>query len=235
MIKLAKFRWYGIELEQHELVHKIGTDALAISKWAYLASAQRILDIGTGSGIIALSLAQKHPEAQVVAIEPQEEAFDLAQRNFISSAFASNIQCILTNLEGYTQANFAEPGDVTRLPLFDLIVSNPPYYAAGTPSANAVKSFARRMDSLPPNQLFQCVHQLLSSSGQLWVIIPSTQVPTYHQAACIHGLYFNLEVTILHTEHHQPINRTIVVYSRNALLFGRYTWSIGDELPSKLW
>jgi tRNA1Val (adenine37-N6)-methyltransferase len=227
MAENSVFRFCGIDFIQSEAIHKIGTDALVLATVAQMPDAQRILDIGTGSGILALVMAHKHPHAHVDAVEIDAIAADLATKNAQNSIHAERCTVINSDL-----TDFCKPENRAA---YDLIVSNPPYFS-GKSTPSPARSLARQDATLSPAQLFQAARYLLQENGQFWIILPTERLQVYHQTACLHGLFFNLEMEIImkkpEVTEAQPIGRTVVVYGRNAVLYAKnkkivsYEWAI---------
>ena len=102
---------------------KVGTDGVLIGAWANVTNRSFALDIGTGTGLIALMLAQRNPELEVLAVEPVEDSSDEALANFAASPFKDRIQLLNCSVQEYC---------ALRPKSFDLIVSNPPFFLAGS-------------------------------------------------------------------------------------------------------
>lgn len=146
---------------------KIGTDSVVLGAWAARFAAQtakkKVLDIGTGCGIIALMIAQK-TAACICAIEPEESAVITAQRNINSSPWKKSISLSHCYLQHYLEQEQA---------LYDLIVCNPPYFNSSFLSENPGRSKARHDVSLGPEDLLEHCARLLTPEGTLLVIYPA--------------------------------------------------------------
>ncbi|NDV68906.1 tRNA1(Val) (adenine(37)-N6)-methyltransferase [Dysgonomonas sp. 25] len=145
---------------------KVGTDGVLLGAWASAADAKKILDIGTGSGLIALMLAQRNPQASVTAIDIDADAILQADENFEASPFAGRIACKHIPLADYA-TNTAER--------FDLIVSNPPFFIDSLKSPDNQRSLARHTDSLPMEELIGLSSRLLTDKGRIALIYPYEQ------------------------------------------------------------
>lgn len=161
------FRFKQFTVSQNRAPMKVGTDGVLLGAWAGTQPPRHILDIGTGTGLIALMLAQRFPEASVTAIEPNTDAFLDATANFENSPFAERL--ILKNM---VLADFGSAG------IFDLIVSNPPFFSNSLASENDGRNEARHTDSLSPDDLAKA-SQLLSDGGTMAVIYPSAAYSTF--------------------------------------------------------
>jgi len=142
---------------------KVGTDGVLLGAWTRIEDAINILDIGTGSGLIALILAQKDKQLQIDAIDIDGVALEQARENIERSPFSTQIQCFNQSLQEY-KLNCEKQ--------YNLIVSNPPYFEQSLKSPLHNRSIARHTDSLSVTELLQLSFELLSDDGRLSVIYP---------------------------------------------------------------
>lgn len=157
---------------------KVGTDGVLLGAWA--AGGRHILDIGTGSGLIALMMAQRFPEAKVVGIDIDEDACRQAELNVSASPFAGRITIVHSSLQDYTLS--------TPKASFDAIVSNPPYFQNSLKSPDDKRTIARHNDSLSFRDLATCSRQLLAEGGTLSVIGPASAREDIESEAIINGM-----------------------------------------------
>lgn len=160
---------------------KVGTDGVLLGAWAPTGS--RILDIGTGTGLISLMLAQRCGDSLIDAIEIDEDAALQARDNADSSDFGKRINIFHTSLQDFTQ-NCIEKGN-----LYDSIVSNPPFYTEDTACPESKRHSARHTESLSYNDLCRCASQLLAKGGSFSVIVPSTAKDNISFEAGMNGLF----------------------------------------------
>ena len=157
---------------------KIGTDGLLLGSWAALEDADRILDIGTGTGLLALMAAQRNPKASIVAVEIDEDAAGQAKENVEISDWYNRISikhCPIQKL---------------NVPVsFDHIISNPPYFSSGIRSAQKARRTARHTDSLSLRELMLHLNRLLSPEGKASLVIPFDQQKTILQEAAFFRLF----------------------------------------------
>lgn len=158
------FRFKQFEVDQTGCAMKINTDGVLLGTMAKQYSPKRILDIGTGTGVIALMLAQRFPEAQVHAVEIDEQASATAGKNFQNSIFNSRL---INNNVAIEQYNNEEK--------FDLIVSNPPFFVNDYKNAEPKKKMARHASGVFFEELMKKVDFLLSEEGRFWFILPIKQ------------------------------------------------------------
>lgn len=196
------FQFQQFRVQQDRCAMKITTDAVLLGALAKCKSPKKILDIGTGTGVISLMLAQRFPEAQVTALEIDPEAAAQAAENFKESPFADRLQLIPTALQDFSS-------DAS----FDLIVSNPPYFPDHLKSNNTKRNLALHTDSLPFEALLNHARYLLKPSGQFWVILPPRQMGDFCKLAEKVNLFPNQKIQIRDSET-KPIHREIVAFSK---------------------
>jgi tRNA1Val (adenine37-N6)-methyltransferase len=161
---LSKFQFKQFSVQQEQCAMKIGTDGVLLGAWAPVEQNPfSVLDIGTGTGIIALMLAQRSAAQQIDALEIDENAYEQATDNFENSPWNDRLFCFHAGLDEFME----EPEDE-----YDLIVSNPPFYAEDYKTNNEQRDLARFQDALPFEDLVEAADLLLSENGILAVIIP---------------------------------------------------------------
>lgn len=141
----------------------ISTDGVLVGACAEVNGAQRVLDIGTGCGLIALMIAQRNHEATIDAIDIHEGAVAQASLNFSTSPWADRLCAAKADFLDFAQSTSAR---------YDLIVSNPPFYTEDTLSPNCDRANARNASSLPLNLLIKNCESLLTGDGKLCIITP---------------------------------------------------------------
>lgn len=142
---------------------KVGTDGVLLGAWTDIQNAQKILDVGAGSGLVALMLAQRNNIAIIDSIEIDENAAMQATGNFHSSPFSNIPNCIHQSLQEYS----AQCGI-----RYDLIVSNPPFFTRSLKSPDSRRSMARHTDSLLIEDFIEISARLLSENGRISFIFP---------------------------------------------------------------
>ena len=174
------FQFKEFCIEQDRCAMKIGTDGVLLGAWTKPNDVLSILDIGTGTGLIALMLAQKSQSETIDALEIDEDAYEQAVGNFEQSPWADRLFCYHASL-----LEFAKEIDEQ----YDLIVSNPPFYAENYPSTDPKRNKARFAASLPFEHLFACVAKLLSPEGHFNMIAPFKEEENLLQTAKNHKLH----------------------------------------------
>jgi tRNA1Val (adenine37-N6)-methyltransferase len=166
--KVFKFKYF--EVEQAQTVFKIGTDAFVLGAWTACGiSPQHILDIGTGTGVLSLMLAQKYPSAQILAIDSNSEAVALAEFNFSMNQLGLNCR---TQHADFYQFDCSQK--------FDLIVSNPPYFLDSSTPENDELGTAKHLTTEDLKSFFKKASELLEPNGSLCMIFPNDERFEYY-------------------------------------------------------
>jgi tRNA1Val (adenine37-N6)-methyltransferase len=156
------FQFKQFNIQQDKCAMKVGTDGVLLGAWVSAESCNAILDVGTGTGLIALMLAQRS-QARIDAIDIDGDAIGQASQNISSSVFAGRIQAYHISFEEYV---------IKACRKYDLIVSNPPYFADSLKSPNTKKNLARHTDTLPLSLLLSGSKPLLAPDGRIALILP---------------------------------------------------------------
>jgi tRNA1Val (adenine37-N6)-methyltransferase len=159
----TSFKFKQFEIRQDKCAMKVGTDGVLIGAWAKVEAAKTILDIGSGTGLIALMIAQRNPDAYITAIDINKEAYLQARENVENSTFKDRISMIHSSLQEFDEGNKKR---------FDLIVSNPPYFSNAFKPENLARAYARHTDSLSFNDFFSYSSILLKEGGSINLIVP---------------------------------------------------------------
>ncbi len=198
------FRFRQFSVRHDRCAMKVGTDGVLLGAWA--PGGRSILDIGTGTGLIALMMAQRFPEAHVTGIDIDGDAALQARENAADSPFGPRIEVAHSSLAGFVAA--ASP------PLsFDSIVCNPPFFLHSLKNPDARRSVARHADSLPFADLFRGVAALLAPSGVFSAIVPAEVFEAFTAEASIAGLFVS-RLTRVRTTPRKPPKRSLVAFSR---------------------
>ena len=185
---------------------KVGTDGVLLGSWIPITNKPfNILDIGTGTGIIALMLAQRSQAEQIDALEIDEEAYEQATDNFENSPWNDRLFCFHAALDEFVE----EPEDE-----YDIIVSNPPFYSEDYKSDNSQRDLARFQDAMPFEDLIEAAALLLSENGIFAVIIPFKEEEKFLSLAHEYELY-PLKITHVKGTPSSEIKRSLLAFSRN--------------------
>ncbi len=189
---------------------KVCTDACVLGAWTSAdrlmlpGSAPAILDIGTGTGLLALMAAQNHPTALVDAVEIDQDAFRQATENAKNSPFSNRIQVHQLAIQDY------QPGHS-----YDLILTNPPFFTNHLRSPDAATNRALHTDTLPFVDLVTAVDRLLKPDGQWWVLLPPYEAGQLDQLATTVGLHPFERLRLRHNAIKAPF-RHITGYSHQS-------------------
>ncbi len=200
------FSFKKFSIEQDRCAMKVGTDGVLLGAWTPLENNPfSILDIGTGTGIIALMLAQRSHAEQIDALEIDEDAYEQATDNFENSPWNDRLFCFHAALEEFVE----EPEDE-----YDIIVSNPPFFSEDYKSDNSKRDLARFQDAMPFEDLIEAAALLLSENGIFAVIIPFKEEEKFLALADEYELY-PLKITRVKGTPTSEIKRSLLAFSRN--------------------
>jgi len=174
------FRFKQFTINQDKCAFKVGTDGVLLGACADIEGKKRILDIGTGTGLIALMLAQRC-DSEITAIEPDCDSFSQASDNINNCKWSSRIRIENCSLQDF---NPEDSG-------FDLIVSNPPYFIGSLKNPDPVKSKVRHNDNLTHSDILKGSSRLLHKDGLLQLILPYDEGNIFIAEAQEHGFYCN--------------------------------------------
>lgn len=176
------FKFKQFTIEQDRCAMKIGTDGVLLGAWTPVDDAvSSILDIGTGTGIIALMLAQRSFADLVDALEIDEDAYEQAVENFENSPWGDRLFCYHAAFDEFVEEMQEEE--------YDLIVSNPPFFNSEPAAEATTRETARFQDALPFEELLSGVANLLSEAGKFSVIIPNEEESKFLKIAATNNLF----------------------------------------------
>ena len=205
---MSKFQLKKFAVEQDRCAMKIGTDGVLLGAWAPIENNPfSILDIGTGTGIIALMLAQRSGATQIDALEIDEDAYEQATDNFENSPWNDRLFCFHAALDEFVE----EPEDE-----YDLIISNPPFYTEDYKSENEQRDLARFSDAMPFEDLIEAADLLLSENGIFAVIIPFKEEERFIDL-CAEVELFPVKATRVKGSPKTPIVRSLLAFKRYEL------------------
>lgn len=177
------FQFKEFKIEQDRCAMKIGTDGVLLGAWAPLEhKPDSILDIGTGTGLIALMLAQRSPALLIDALEIDEDAYEQAVENFENSDWSDRLFCYHAAFDEFVD----EMQDEEK---YDLIISNPPFYSESFTTENNQRNQARFEEALPFSELLEGASKLLSEEGIFSCIIPHREEKSFLKLAEKTGLF----------------------------------------------
>ncbi len=233
------FRFPHFTINQEHCAMKVSTDGVLLASWAQcptdlaqqgaeVEDGPRALDIGTGTALLALFLAQRYANCRVTAIEIDSEAAEQANENVAQSPYAERISVEHISLQDFlarhkatlrneahnspTLTNKTLAGEFTNSPtLFDAIVCNPPYFQQALLGPNDQRNTARHTTSLTFAELCEAAKILLAPQGLFSLILPADSLPHFQQQADRVGLRLTRQLNI-RTAQHKPVTRHLLEY-----------------------
>lgn len=197
---MKTFDFQQFSVAQSPQVFRVGTDAVLLGALCSAGNAETVLEIGTGTGIISLMVAQRNPSAQIIATDICPEAAELAQKNFFKSPFRRRLQAIHADIRQFQSQK-----------KFDLIISNPPYFESNPSEKNKV---ARQQIELTFGDFCTVAEKLLAPQGMLSVILPHHVSTDFERLASVTGLFLCRKV-IIRGRAELPPKRAVLEFSRN--------------------
>ena len=209
------FQFKQFFIEHKHCAMKVGTDSIMLGSWVEPEQAQTILDIGTGSGLLSLMLAQKSlATAQILGIDVDADAIQQASQNAVSCPWSEKLKFCQVPLQ-----NLAQVPKLNQH--FDLIVSNPPYFAQNpksnvqnNQSAYSTRVLARQTISLEHNELLQYVNIHLSQQGCFYCVLPEQNSDVFIQTALQHNLQLH-KLLLVQSQPNSKITRVLLKFGRS--------------------
>lgn len=196
------FSFKQFTIYQDKSAFKVGTDGVLLGASADIDGVRTILDVGTGTGLIAIMLAQRC-NATITAIEPDDDSFIQSRENVEICKWHNRINVEHIKLQDFNP----EPGE------FDLVVINPPYFNNSIKNPDPHKSAARHNDNLTSEDILSCASRLLKEDGRLQVIMPFVEGSIFIAEANKYGFYCNRILKIKPTPSSE-IRRVILTFNR---------------------
>ena len=200
---MSIFKFKHFTVNQKVSVMKVGTDAMILGAFIDTVNKKHALDIGTGTGVISLMLAQKNEALHVTGIEIDSESAVEAQLNFEESPWGNQLSIIQNN---FLLNDF-------KGKQYDLIVSNPPYFSTTNENLDERKAKARHVSSLQIIPFIEKVNELLTVDGNFWLIIPFDDYKLWQNQFKVNSLYVNQKIDVIGKVGATPI-RCILNISR---------------------
>lgn len=199
---------------QEGVAHPVGTDGVLLGTWADVSGARSILDIGTGTGLIALMLAQRTgSDTAILAIDLHPGSVVCAAQNFKNAPWKERLTLQERSVQQFTR-------ETTQC--FDLIVSNPPFFSETTVPPDAARRLGRYAGSLSNADLLESVNQLLAPKGKCCLVLPEKEGKRLCEMAVPLGLYCTRELGV-RTRVGKPVERLLLQLERDPGRFQRET------------
>ncbi len=180
------------------------TDAVVLGAWAECSGVERVLDVGCGSGLIGLMIAQRCPDARVVGVEIDGDTADQATANAAASPWNERVTIVHSDIQSYATKTEDR---------FDLIVCNPPFFSGGNLTAGASRMALRSTKKLPHGDLLAAFRTLLAPTGRGVVVLPYIEGLRFCELARSYNLY-PVRILQIRAEDEQPIERLVIQLDR---------------------
>lgn len=203
------FRFKQFDVVNTLSAMKVGTDGVLLGAWAMsdlpADAAVSILDVGTGSGVIALMLAQRFSAARITGLEIDADACGEAAGNFCRSPWPDRLDAV--------RGDFSNPCAVSRK--FNFIVSNPPFYSDGLKAPDNARSMARHDGALSLDMLMRQAFRALYDDGRLSLVLPAERVDDLRYLATLNGFTLS-RITNVRTVQRKPFRRILAELTKGA-------------------
>lgn len=196
---------------------KVGTDGVLLGAWTEIDGAERILDIGTGSGLIAIMFAQRtNVNVKIDAVEIDDSAYEQALDNINNCLWSGKIKAWHSSFQDFCKL---ESGP------YDRVVSNPPYFMNGLNAKGEARTKARNANYLPFEELLEGAKRLLKPTGTLSVILPIEEGEYFERIARLNGFYVKRKVSVLPNPG-KPAKRYLLEFSLQETVLQEYELAI---------
>ena len=198
------FRFKKFQVSQEKCAMKINTDGVLLGAWVNCKQAEKILDIGTGSGVIAMMLAQRSTASRIVGVEIDEASCEEAEMNMKLSPWPLRLSVFKESIQDFTTNANEE---------FDLVVSNPPFFSGGTLSSTQQRSLVKHTVKLPHSDLLRSAYELMSKEGQFFVVLPYIEGLRFIELAEQYRLYCN-HICEVSSFENSPVERLLLSFNK---------------------
>lgn len=212
------FRFKQFTIEQESCAMKVGTDGVLLGAWA--KGGSRILDAGTGTGVIALMMAQRYSKAQVMAIDIDNGAVRQALKNVAQSPFFAQVTVLQETLQEHQGK-------------YDAIVSNPPFFIDSLAAPDEQRNMARHTATLTYAELMQAAYRLLNDDGELSVVVPFDYRQRMEDEAIFVG-FFPCRMCAVKTTERKPVKRYLLAFRKHPCPCEKEQLTIGSEAYRQL-
>lgn len=200
-----QFQFKQFTIRQDRCLMKVGTDGVLLGAWADVRGASTILDIGAGTGLIALMLAQRAPEARIDAVELDPGSARQAAENIAASPWSDRVRLFPIAIQDFV---------VSEGRFYDLIVSNPPFFTGALKSPKPGRNQVRHGETLSFSDLLRSACRLLSPQGRFSLILPYTEAKTFMELA-VHYHFFINRVREVHARPGKPVERVLMEFGKS--------------------
>ena len=188
---------------------KVGTDGVLLGAWARVEHCRHILDMGTGTGLVALMAAQRS-DAHIVAIDLDADAVAQATENVAASPWANRIQVLEADARELANSQFS----ILNSQFFDALLCNPPFFENSLKCPDSARTMARHTDTLSFDELARSAARLLTPDGELSVVIPYDRAHDMTVSCACHGFFATRQTIVVPVEGGKP-KRILMAFSRS--------------------
>ena len=200
------FRFKQFSINQDATAMKVNTDGVLLGAWAAIHKAERMLDVGTGTGIIALMLAQRNAKVRIDAVEMDELAVKQALANIQKSPWHHRMRVFHDDFLRFSKHHAGA---------YDAVIANPPYFVNALLPPETSRTLARHAGELPPARFIDSVVEVLTPSGELHVVLPKAEGTAFIAEAACRGLYC-VRKTNVRPVADKAVKRLLLTFSRIA-------------------
>jgi tRNA1Val (adenine37-N6)-methyltransferase len=204
---MSIFKFKHFDILQKDSAMKVGTDSMILGSFIDSLNKTKGLDIGSGTGVLSLMIAQKNDIIDIIGVEVDDLAVIESIENFKKSKWGNRLKVVK---DDFLNLNLEDE--------FDLIFSNPPYFQTTNQNFETRKAQARHESFLPVNSLLKKVKKILAPTGSFWVIIPFSDLSIWTEKAKNEGLFIQAQINIK-GKIESSFNRSIISFGNNEVIF----------------
>lgn len=199
---MSTFHFKQFSVQNEKSAMKVNTDSVLLGSWTQIPkNAKTGLDIGSGTGILSLMLAQKNDKIQITGVEIESNAFEESKLNFLNSTWNKRLKAVNLPIQNFT------PGIK-----FDCIITNPPYFENDLKNEDVNKKTARHTDTLSFQDLINYVKTHLSSYGNFSLILPVNESKKFIEIAKQNSFYLT-KIAFVKPNERKAVNRVMMCFS----------------------
>ena len=206
MNKNQIFQFKRFSVDQSDCLMKVGTDGILLGAWCDTKDSDLVLDIGCGTGLIALMIAQRTEDSNIHAVEIDKATCLQARQNFDQSVWSDRLTAHHVSIQKFYKERESD---------YDLIVCNPPFFSGGTLSNNPDRNAVRHTVKLSHADLLRAVRHLLNPTGRFCVVLPNIEGLRFVEIARTYGFYLTKKTTVKSKES-KPVERLLLEFSKSA-------------------
>jgi len=196
------FRFKQFTIHQANTSMKVGTDGVLLGAWADVLNKKNVLDVGTGTGLIALMVAQRNPNAFISAVEIERDAYIQAKENILQSIFKHQIELLHTSFQDYKSTN-----------KYDLVVCNPPFFRPTYLSGNESRDIARQRINFEMNNFFEITFNATEEDGEVAIVYPFEQLEYITKIAAAKKFFIKRQCLVKGNQN-KPFKRVLLQFSK---------------------